>query len=92
MPYINERGEIMESRPLWRIGTIADFFQGFARMVALFFQTLFMMDSDSSSRSSSSRPGGTNARRPPGPQPRRRLGGFGNLDSGTMNCSIPGGG
>ncbi|KAL1421218.1 hypothetical protein MTO96_023196 [Rhipicephalus appendiculatus] len=92
MPYINERGEIMESRPLWRIGTITDFFQGLARMVTLFFQTLFMMDSDSSSRSSSSRLGGPNGRRSPGQQPRRRLAGFGNLDSGTMNCSIPGGG
>ncbi|XP_049274608.1 selenoprotein K isoform X2 [Rhipicephalus sanguineus] len=92
MPYINERGEIMESRPLWRIGTITDFFQGLARMVTLLINSAFQMDSDSSSRSSSSRLGGPSGRRSPGQQPRRRLAGFGNLDSGTMNCSIPGGG
>uniref|UniRef100_A0A6M2E2H8 Putative selenoprotein k n=1 Tax=Amblyomma tuberculatum TaxID=48802 RepID=A0A6M2E2H8_9ACAR len=92
MPYINERGEILESRPLWRIGTITEFFQGLARMVALFFQTLFMMDSSSSNRSSVSRSSGTNSRRPPGP-PRRRIGGLGSIGSGgTMDCPIPGGG
>ncbi|KAL3214993.1 hypothetical protein MRX96_034360 [Rhipicephalus microplus] len=79
MPYINERGEIMESRPLWRIGTITNFFQGLARMVTLF-------------RSSLSSLGGPNVRRSPGQQPRRRLAGFRNLDSGTMNCFISGGG
>ncbi|XP_037291586.2 selenoprotein K isoform X1 [Rhipicephalus microplus] len=88
MPYINERGEIMESRPLWRIGTITDFFQGLARMVTLFFQTLFMMDSDNSSRSSLSSRGGPNVRRSPGQQPRRRLAGFRNLDSGRMKTKV----
>ncbi|XP_050047009.1 uncharacterized protein [Dermacentor andersoni] len=44
MPYINERGEIMESRPLWRIGTITDFFQGFARMVALLWILIVQAD------------------------------------------------
>uniref|UniRef100_A0A0C9S003 Putative selenoprotein k n=1 Tax=Amblyomma americanum TaxID=6943 RepID=A0A0C9S003_AMBAM len=92
MPYINERGEILESRPLWRIGTITEFFQGLARMVGLFFQTLFMMDSSSSSRSSASRSGGTNSRRPPGPTRRRQIGGLGGISSGTMDCPLPGGG
>ncbi|XP_077537530.1 uncharacterized protein LOC144149746 [Haemaphysalis longicornis] len=93
MPYINERGEILESRPLWRIGTITEFFQGLARMVTLFFQTLFMMDSESSNRSSSSRSGGANGRGPPRPPPRRpRISGFGNTTQGSINCSIPGGG
>ncbi|KAK8770818.1 hypothetical protein V5799_012718 [Amblyomma americanum] len=84
MPYINERGEILESRPLWRIGTITEFFQGLARMVGLFFQTLFMMDSSSSSRSSASRSGGTNSRRPPGPTRRRQIGGLGGISSGKF--------
>ncbi|XP_075734778.1 uncharacterized protein LOC119187548 isoform X3 [Rhipicephalus microplus] len=44
MPYINERGEIMESRPLWRIGTITDFFQGLARMVTLLWILIIQVD------------------------------------------------
>ncbi|CAN7998661.1 unnamed protein product [Ixodes pacificus] len=59
MPYINERGEILESKPLWRVGTLTEFFQGLARMITLFFQTLFMLDNRNNSRSSGSRYGGS---------------------------------
>lgn len=86
MPYINERGEILESRPLWRIGTITEFFQGLARMASLFFQSLFMLDTSNSSRSSNSwhGSGSRSGRGPPAP-PRRRMGGFGSsADAGEQ--------
>ncbi|XP_064467090.1 selenoprotein K-like [Ornithodoros turicata] len=93
MPYINSRGEILESRPLWSISTFTDMVYGFFRMASLFFQTLFMMNPDKKSRSSRSSPGSSGRRPPPDP-PRRRMGGFGGgtggVDMGTP-C-FPGGG
>ncbi|CAN7997804.1 unnamed protein product [Ixodes hexagonus] len=96
MPYINERGEILESKPFWRIGTVTEFFQGLARMVTLFYFFLFQLDNSNNSRASGTRYGGSGSsnRRPPAPPPRRRMGGFGSssADAGPVSCPMPGGG
>ncbi|XP_046580218.1 selenoprotein K-like [Haliotis rubra] len=72
MVYVSE-GQVLDSRSPWRLSVIPEMFWGFINFILLFFQTMYDPNKTKygSSHTSDYRPGG-----PPGPGPRRRMGGF----------------
>ncbi|KAK6994789.1 selenoprotein K [Biomphalaria glabrata] len=75
MPYITSKGDITDSKSLWRLGTITEFIWGIINFIVLFFQTLVNPNKNAKGNKYSSdyrRPGGGG-----GGGPSRRMGGFG---------------